>query len=173
MIPRGNGIASQLGFSSTKRCRVPSRSIKSSESSETAILSQDDNEKERCSLSDAWMLNHARSGIKTISALITRCSFTDGKGGIIVQTKLMWKLLHLDNFESASSDERLFLVTVASHGFRKAVSLGSKLHWKYQRPLQALRAMIGVRDTNCTKRQTEKQQPSSATKTCYARLSGE
>ena len=47
---------------------------------------------------------------------------------------------HFPKMENASSDEIMFLLSVREFGLKPAMWLAAKFHWKYQRPLQALRA---------------------------------
>lgn len=49
---------------------------------------------------------------------------------------------------ASSDDEVTFLRAAVNFGFEGAVYLAAKLHWKCQRPLRALRAMLGERTTS-------------------------
>jgi hypothetical protein len=139
--------------SSYKKYLVPSASVKSKEFLPTETRAQDCKKKDRINESEAQIRTYPRLGSKkSISAVIARASTTEGDAGTIVHLSRIWKLLHLVNFSSASSDECLFLSSVATLGLKAATDLATQHGWKCQRPLQALRALQSGRVERYPKR---------------------
>jgi hypothetical protein len=62
---------------------------------------------------------------------------------------------HLRNFLNATSDEAIFLVSAYFNGPSEAEHLSNTLHWKCQRPLRALCAMMNESGKGYTKRGTK------------------
>src|ERR1700686_2994927 len=68
---------------------------------------------------------------------------------------------HFRNRDMASSrDELIFLRAAVSLGFTRAADLAAIHHWKCQRPLQALLAVLNESDRNCNV-QSAKRKPLS------------
>jgi hypothetical protein len=152
------------GLSSIKIYRVPSASVKLTESLETEIRSQEPNKKERISFSDAQIRTYPRAGsMKSISALIQEDFCEPGEDGkTIIHLSGIWKALHLVSFSTASLDELSLLSTVATVGLERAIDLASKHKWKCQRPLQALRAMMNGHGKSYTKQSAKTRQASGS-----------
>jgi hypothetical protein len=73
-------------------------------------------------------------------------------GGKTVTFKKVSEVFHLRNFSNISADERIFLFSVYLDGFKEAEHLATTLHWKCQRPLRALGAMMYRCGKSYTKR---------------------
>lgn len=148
------------GFSSTNRYRSPFIRTSSKEFSDTEISEHSEIENERISASEAQILTcPLPRSTKSISALIARASLTDAEDGLgkIVHLSRAWKLLHLSNFNSASSDELMFLSCIAIFGAEKAIDLASKHGWRCLRPLLALLLWRSERGKNYSARRPKRK----------------
>lgn len=79
---------------------------------------------------------------ESISAAIAAFVSDSGGGVMTIHLSGIWKLLHLDNFASASSDERSFLSVAAIFDIDKAIELSIGHHWKCERVLNAIQELI-------------------------------
>lgn len=66
------------------------------------------------------------------------------------------------NIFRASSDEMRFMEFYLSFGWKTATYLATKFHWKCQRPLQALRAMMNERGKNYSGKSAKRKRPSGS-----------
>jgi hypothetical protein len=117
--------------------------VTSSESSDRTVSSTEASEKDRLNRSDAYICTKPVSAAKeAISAAMAALVSDWGEGVQIIHLRGIWKLLHLDNFASASSDERLFLSIAAIFDIDKAIEVSSGDHWKCERILDAIQKLI-------------------------------
>jgi hypothetical protein len=121
---------------------VSSMSVISTESS-PANSSQEPTFRNRVNLSDTHIWSVPLSGInEVISACIVGEVSEMGGGETIVHVKGIWKLLHLANFLSASSDERAFISILAMFGVAEAISMADQFNWKCSRVVEALHSVV-------------------------------
>ena len=78
-----------------------------------------------------------------------------------VSSTAKWEdsFFHLLMTNRASSDEIVFIITAEWFGLNAAIDLATKFHWRCQRPLQALRAMLSEPGKSYTKRSATRKLP--------------
>jgi len=76
-------------------------------------------------------------------------------------TRTSWEdcITWLQNFKNCTRDERTFISAVAAFDLRTAADLAATLHWKCQRPLQALLAASNARGRNYSARSAKRKRP--------------
>jgi hypothetical protein len=93
-------------------------------------------------------------------------------GGEQVAFRTVLESFQLPSFSNATSDEAMFLVSAYFHGFKEAEHLAATLHWKCQRPLQALRAAMNARDRNYSVQNAKRKRLSNSSASLKKRSSG-
>jgi hypothetical protein len=71
----------------------------------------------------------------------------------------VFSVLHALNVAHPTSEEAMFITVVKQHGFPAAEFAAAKLHWRCQRPLQALFAMMNAHGRNYSVRRVKHKLP--------------
>ena len=137
--------------SEIKKC--PSSNQTSTASSDTLRAQESNGSSKRKAVSRKSLRTTfwERGSAEAITTEILKAAISDLAPGIKeINLREVAGAIHFSNFDNASQDELTFLASVAAHGSKRAIDLAAKLHWRCQRPLRALRAMMSVPSRNCS-----------------------
>ena len=114
------------------------------------------------------------SSTRVGSASVTRASVLGTKSTIVSEKNHNPALCVCQflNFSNASPDEIFFLLLVRNLGLKLSTFLAAKFELKYQRPLQALRAMMNESRRNYSEQNAKRKRPLSSPVSSRKRSSG-